>query len=186
MNYTNLTSLEILKTEDIKSVAERAFIADEVFELLSVAYANVRGGLLFSSADELVMNTSVWRVIYFQSTIVGVVIYKAKRGLKMVALALANNLTKPIKKHTKTMLSYLFKVTFSNSWMEVSEGAERFIIQNGGERYLVSNTLASKLTGKDILGYCDDGYHYKREINGVIKTKVIIGKPKFTRHILVS
>ena len=175
MNYTNLTSLEILKTEDIKSVAERAFIADEVFELLSVAYANVRGGLLFSSADELVMNTSVWRVIYFQSTIVGVVIYKAKRGLKMVALALANNLTKPIKKHTKTMLSYLFKVTFSNSWMEVSEGAERFILGIGGDRFIMPNSYASSLTGKDILDLDDDGLHYYREINGVVKRKLIIG-----------
>ncbi len=185
MNYTNLTSLEILQTEDISSMAERVYIADEVFELLRLAYANIRGGLLFASADELVMNTSRWRVIYFQSTIVGVMIYKAKRGLKMVALALSNTLSSSLKQHTKTMLSYLFKVTFAHSWMEVSEGAERFIIQNGGERYLVSNALASQLTDKDIVGYCADGYHYKREINGVIKTKVIIGKPKLCKTIFV-
>jgi len=179
MNYQNLTSLELLQTEKISSMAEKAFLADEVFSLLEDAYEHVKGGLHFASADELLAKTSVWKVIYFDASIVGVVIYKAKRGLKMVALAIADNLDRSLNFHTKTMLSYLFKITFNNTWMEVSEGAERFIVKNGGERYFVSNTLASKLTGKEILGLCDDGYHYKREINGIIKTKVIIGNPKF-------
>jgi len=178
MNYTNLILLDILKTENITSTQERAFIADDVFDILAEAYSDVKGGLLFSSVDELILDTSMWRVIYFQSTIVGVVIYKAKRGLKMVALALSAHLNTSIQKYVKSMLSYLFKLTFANTWMEVSESAERFIIRNGGERYLISNTLASKLTGKDVLSLCDDGYHYTREINGIIKTKVIVGNPK--------
>ena len=185
MNYANLTLLDILKTENITSTHERAYIADDVFELLSSAYANVKGGLLFSSIDELILKTSMWRVIYFQSTIVGVVIYKAKRGLKMVALALSTNLNKPMQKYAKTMLSYLFKITFNTTWMEVSEGAEKFIVSNGGEKYFVPNHLASKLTGKEILGYCKDGYHYTREINGVLKTKVIVGKPKLCKTLFV-
>jgi len=179
MNYTNLTSLELLQTDYITSTQERSFIADEVFDILAEAYRDVKGGLHFASPDELILKTSVWRVIYYRSTIVGVVIYKAKRGLKMVALALSSHIDSSIKRHTKTMLSYLFRITFANSWMEVSEAAERFILRNGGERYFVSNRLASQLTGKEILGYCDDGYHYTREINGVVKTKVIVGNPKF-------
>ena len=178
MNYTNLTSLGLLQTEYITSTSERVFIADDVFAILQEAYREVKGGLHFSSPDELVLKTSAWRVIYFHSTIVGVVIYKAKRGLKMVALALSSHINSSIKRHAKTMLSYLFKLTFANTWMEVSESAERFIIRNGGERYLIPNTIASKLTGKDVLSLCDDGYHYTREINGIIKTKIIVGNPK--------
>jgi len=178
MNYTNLILLDILKTENITSTQEKAFIADDVFDILAEAYSDVKGGLLFSSVDELILDTSMWRVIYFQSTIVGVVIYKAKGGLKMVALALSTHLNISIQKYAKSMLSYLFKLTFTNTWMEVSESAERFIIRNGGERYLIPNTLASKLTGKDVLSLCDDGYHYTREINGIIKTKIIVGNPK--------
>jgi hypothetical protein len=179
MKYENLVSLEMLHSESISSMAEQSFLADEVFLLLQKAYTQVKGGLHFASADELVAKTSTWRVIYFNETIVGVVIYKAKCGLKMVALAIASELEKPLKKHTKTMLAYLFKVTFNNTWMEVSEGAEQFIVKHGGAKYFLSNTFADSLTGKDIVELCDDGYHYKRMINGVLKTKVILGNPKY-------
>jgi hypothetical protein len=179
MRYKNLVMFDSLYTEKIDLMSERAFLADDVFALLQSAYQNVKGGLHFASADELVQKTALWKVIYFESTIVGVVIYKAKKGLKMVALAVATEVGRVVQKHTKKMLSYLFKITFNNTWMEVSEGAERFIIKNGGERYFVSNQMASKLTGKEIWGLCDDGYHYKRRINGVLKTKVIVGNPKF-------
>jgi hypothetical protein len=178
MKYENLVSLEMLQSESISSTAERAFLADEVFLLLQKAYRQVIGGLHFSSADELVAKTSTWKLIYCDESIVGVVIYKAKRGLKMVALAISSELSKPLQKHTKTMLAYLFKVTFNNTWMEVSEGAERFIVKHGGTKYFLSNKCAVELTGKEIVELCDDGYHYKRVINGVLKTKVILGNPK--------
>lgn len=179
MKYENLVLWEMLNTEIVNSAAERAFLADDVFSLLQTTYQNISGGLHFSSPDELVAKTSVWKIIYFEENIVGVVIYKAKKGLKMVALALSHSLSKPLKQHVKTMLSYLFKVTFNNTWMEVSEGVERFIVKNGGEKYFISNTLASRLTGKEIVGLCSDGYHYQRVINGVLKTKVMVGYAKF-------
>ena len=178
MNYKTLVDFEILKNETISSTFEKSLIADDVFNLLKEAYRDVKGGLHFSSVDDLLSKTSVWKIIYFQSSIVGVIIYKSKRGLKMVALGLSVTIDKFVSKHTKTMLSYIFKITFKNSWMEVSEGAERFIIKNGGGKYILPNTLAKNLTGKEILEFCEDGYHYKREINGVIKTKLIIGNPK--------
>jgi hypothetical protein len=179
MKYKNLVLWDMLHTDIVRSSSERAFLADDVFTLLQITYQNVLGGLHFSSADELVVNTSVWKIIYFQTTIVGVVIYKAKKGLKMVALALCHKLNKPLKQHTKTMLSYLFKVTFNNTWMEVSEAAERFIVDNGGEKYFISNTLATQLTGKEIVALCSDGYHYQRVVKGVLKTKVMVGHAKF-------
>lgn len=181
MKYENLVLWDMLYTDTVSTSFEKAFLADEIFALLHNTYKNVKGGLHFSNPDELVTNTSVWKVIYFQDTVVGVVIYKAKKGLKMVAMALSQKLNKSIKTHTRTMFSWLFKMTFNNTWMEVSEGAERFIIKNGGEKYLVPNTLASQLTGKEIIELCSDGYHYKRVINGILKTKVIIGNPKFSR-----
>ena len=179
MKFDNLVHYDFLHTEDINNSFEKALIADDVFAILKEAYTNVEGGLHFKNSDELICKTSLWRVIYYNATIVGVVVYKSKNGLKMVALALANFCSNSIKNYTKQMLSFIFKLTFNNSWMEVSEAAEKFILKNGGEKYLVPNKYAAKLTKKDILALCDDGYHYKREINGIIKTKVIIGNPKF-------
>jgi len=179
MKYENLILLDILHTEEISTLGEKVFLVDEVFALLQCAYAQVEGGLHFKDPDELLCKTSVWKVIYHDSDIVGVVIYKSKRGLKMVALALAE-LEKSLKRYTQMMLAYLFKMTFTHTWMEVSEAAERFIVKNGGSRYFVPNVLASKLTEKKILELCDDGYHYKRSINGIVKTKVIVGHPRFS------
>ena len=62
--------------------------------------------------------------------------------------------------------------------MEVSEAAEKFILKIGGNKFLISNKYAPTLTKKEIKGYENDGYHYKREIQGITKTKVIIGTPK--------
>jgi len=175
MTYQTLTNFERLATDTISSMAEKSYIADEVYSLLLKAYANVKGGLHFESADELISKTSEWRVVYLDGNIVGAIIYKAKKGLKMVAMAISDTLNYAFRTHIKTMLSYIFRLSFRNSWMEVSEGAERFILRVGGERFIMPNTLASNLTGKNILSLDDDGVHYYREINGVIKRKIIIG-----------
>lgn len=181
MKYENLVLLETLRRETISTQAERMFIVDEVFELLQNAYANVKGGLHFSSADKLLLSTNMWELIYFENTIVAVVVYKAKKGLKMVALGVAENLDFALKEHTKRMLAYLFRMTFKNTWMEVSEAAEKFIMRHGGEQYFVSNTMAKSLTGKNDIALCDDGFHYTRSINGIVKRKIIVGKPKYTK-----
>jgi len=168
---------EHLYVEEVTTLSQKSFLADEVFHLLQEAYQSVKGGLHFKDADDLLCHTSLWRIIYFEETIVGVVVYKAKRGLKMVALGLAT-MNQSINSYTKSLLAHLFRLTFQNTWMEVSEGAERFIVKHGGSRYFVSNRLAQTLTGKEIVSLCDDGYHYERMINGVLKRKVIIGHPK--------
>jgi len=175
MKYENLVAFGMLESDVVVSMAEKSYIADDVYLLLHQAYTHVKGGLHFRSPDELISKTSQWRVLYLDGNIVGVIIYKAKRGLKMVAMSISDALDYSFRTHVKTMLSHIFQNTFRNSWMEVSEGAEKFILYVGGDKFLLSNTLASQLTAKNILSLDDDGIHYYREINGVIKRKVIIG-----------
>ena len=45
-------------------------------------------GLNFEDKQDLLENTSIWKVIYLDNNIIGVLIYKAKYGLKMVACAI--------------------------------------------------------------------------------------------------
>ena len=92
----------------------------------------------------------------------------------MVALALNER----FKSQAKVLLAKLFRKTIAKSWMEVSEGAEKFMLKIGLGKFRVPNKYAEKLTKKEILQLCDDGYHYIREINGVKKKKMIIGFPK--------
>ena len=89
-----------------------------------------------------------------------------------------HDIAKKIKTLTKNFIAYIFKKSFRKIWMEVSEAAEKFMIKIGGDKFLVSHKYASNLTQKEIKGYEFDGYHYKREIQGITKTKIIIGTPK--------
>jgi hypothetical protein len=164
--------------EEVRTLKDKTFIADDVYELLKKAYATVKGGLHFTNSTELITSTALWQLVYHYETLVGVIIYKAKLGLKMVAMGINHMVNKKIKRHTKKFISYIFKKSFSKIWMEVSEAAESFMLKIGGDKFLVSNKYAVDLTKKDIKEYENDGYHYKREIQGIIKTKIIIGSPK--------
>jgi hypothetical protein len=165
--------------ETISLTRDKVYIVDDIYELLYESYKSVKGGLHFSSKDELITKTDRWKVIYFDAKIVGVIIYKAKKGLKMVAMGIHSNIEKPLRNFTKQILVQIFQFTFSHTWMEVSEGAEKFILNNGGNKFLIPNSLAVQLTGKEILGLCDDGYHYKRVINGIVKTKLMVGTARY-------
>jgi len=179
MTYSKLLTETHLYYETITATRDKVYIVDDIYDILYTSYKNVKGGLHFSSKDELIIKTDAWRVIYYDAKIVGVVIYKAKQGLKMVAMGIHTIIEKNMRYIAKQTLINIFKFTFSHTWMEVSEAAEKFILKNGGDNFLLPNRLAQQLTGKKILELCEDGYHYKREINGIIKTKVMIGTPKY-------
>jgi len=178
MTNSKLLFTQNINIETITLDSEKVFIVDEVYSILENAYRDVKGGLHFQSCDDLLLNTAMWKVIYSDTTIVGVIIYKAKQGLKMVAMGLSSNLKRSYNNIVKQTLVHLFKLTFSYTWMELSEGAEKFILKHGGSKYILPNHLAKELTKKEIIELCDDGVHYKRVIKGVVKTKIIVGNPK--------
>jgi len=178
MTNSKLLFTQNINIETITLKSEKAFIVEDVYSILEDAYKSVKGGLHFTSYDDLLLNTTMWKVIYSDATIVGVIIYKAKQGLKMVAMGLSTKLTKHYQRIIKKTLASLFQLTFSYTWMELSEGAEKFILKHGGSKYILPNHLARELIKKEIVTLCDDGVHYKRVINGVLKTKIIVGKPK--------
>ena len=174
MTLKTLETAGIVYVEELRKIEEKIFIVDEVYALLEKAYSSVKGGLHFSGKDDLILTTDLWRLIYNGTKLIGIVIYKAKRGLKMVALGVHED----FKTEAKAVLSKMLKRTIAKSWMEVSENVEHFMLKLGCEKFRLQNSCAAALTQKEILSLCDDGYHYVREINGIRKTKVIIGFPK--------
>jgi len=176
MTYKTSLLAEHIYTETITNMYDKLFIVDDVYTLLAKAYENVAGGFLFANKDELIIKTDTWEVFYYEGNVIGVVLYKAKKGLKMVALAIDSS-SKHLQNYAKKMMSCFFKLTFSKTWMEVSEAAEKFIRKHGGEQFLIPSIYAKELLGKDV-ELCNDGFHYTRVINGIVKTKVIIGTPQ--------
>jgi hypothetical protein len=133
--------------------------------------------LNFSDKYDLLENTSIWKVIYFDNNIIGILVYKAKHGLKMVACAINEN----YKNIAKKRLISIFKKNFSKTWMEISEGLERFILNiSVAKRFIINNSNAKDILNKSIQ-LCNDQFHYIRQINGVNKTKILVGTPNYSK-----
>ena len=158
----------------IKRTETKEKYLDSVYAILEESYSHVEGGLNFENKEDLLVNTSVWKLIYFGEQLIGVVVYKAKLGLKLVALGLV----KVYKELAKKRLYRLLRTSLTKTWMEISEGFEAFVLKiKGVEEFVHPCSLAQVFTQKQIIEQCSDGVHYKREINGVIKTKLIVGTP---------
>lgn len=179
MNYTTLIQTGLLQSENISALSEKIFIVEDVYSILFNAYKNVEGGLHFKDKDELLLKTNLWKIIYLDAEIVGVLIYKAKKGLKMVAIGLSSFLSKDLQHSVKKMLASIFQLTFASTWMEISEGVERFVLKYVGKNFFIKNEQAQLLTGKEIVSLDDDSYHYYRIINGILKRKIMIGTANF-------
>ena len=175
MNLKTLEFTNIVYVEEVRKIGDKILIVDDIFDILKNAYSGVTGGLHFKDKDDLLLSTDLWRIIYMDTEPIGVIIYKAKFGLKMVALGLSNK----FRKEAKAILARVLRETLSRTWMEVSEGMEKFMLKLGCEKFFIPNIYAEKLTKKNIIKLCDDGYHYIREINGIPKRKVIVGFPKY-------
>ncbi len=156
----------------IKRTETKEKYLDSVHAILEDSYSKVEGGLNFENKQDLLKNTSVWKLMFCSGKLIGVVVYKSKFGLKLVALGLV----KAYKELAIKRLYRLLKTNLTKTWMEISEGFEKFVLKISGiENFVHHNAVAGSFTQKYIVEQCSDGVHYKREINGVIKTKLIVG-----------
>ena len=165
------------KTLKLENLVDKAHYASEVFVLLKEAYSKVEGGLLFEDESDLIANSSLWKLaVTKRGEILAVAVFKPKHGQKLVAMAAD---TKNGGDIAKEALAMILKNSLSRAWMEVSEGAEHFIMkQCGGEQFLMHCSVAQEYIGKAIKEV-GDGYHYIREIAGIPKTKIVLGTPGY-------
>lgn len=152
---------------------EKTKFSRQIWNLLTQAYQNVKGGLHFDSIDHLVDSSSQWRLSVVGGEVVAAVIFKAKKGLKITAFCLNTN----FYSLGKSELILIIKNSLKTGWIEVSEAAEKFIMTYcDGTRYIVNNILANGLLDKDIV-LNSDGYHYSRTVQNTFKEKLIVGTP---------
>lgn len=147
--------------------------SNQVWELLYDAYKNVKGGLQFSSIEDLINTTNQWKIVMLNNKIMAITIYKIKIGIKIVAFA-AN---KKYKKFSISSLIKLLNKELLTSYIEISEKAEEFIFKYCKKALIIPNIFVQKILSKDI-ELCVDGIHYKREINGIVKEKILVGTIK--------
>ncbi len=143
--------------------------AAEVWDLLQASYANAGGFKSASSVAELIDDSGLWKLVTRDGKVTAVSIYKDKFGRKGIASGTDGS--------TQGKKDYLMikgeDIKLKRSWSEVSGAPEKIMTRLGAKP--IPNKYAQALTGKHILNYNDDGFHYTRLIAGHPHEKVIMG-----------
>lgn len=152
--------------------------AAQVWSILVDSYAQVSGGLHYESLNELIQDTQRWRLVVRHGEVVALTLFKSKRGWKLVAMAACRSQGK----RARQALKRLIQADLPRCWMELSERAEAFVLRHcGGQHFVVHASLASDLLGKPVSDNVADGFHYQREVCGLLKSKMIVGTPQFLK-----
>ena len=162
-----------IKVKPVKEQKDKKHYVNTVWEILNAGYKHVKGGLHFKSKQELIEKTEMWKLIIYRGEVVAVTVYKAKKGLKLVAMSVGNKFRDIAVK----LLGEVIQRDLKQCWMELSEAAERFVMNLGGAKYVLPNYVAEKVLGKQVEPV-GDGVHYVREIMGVKKEKILLGTVK--------
>jgi len=148
---------------------EKAKHVDKVWDMLHKSYEKIGGFKSAGSKEELIKDSSIWKLYKKNGQIRTAAIYKDKHGRKSIAKATDG---------TQYGKDGVYKITGEDmkrkrAWAEVSGAMEHIALKMGGK--YVDNKHASKLTGKEILHHHDNGVHYDRMIAGHKHTKAIVG-----------
>lgn len=162
-----------VKIKTLTSKEQKDQYINDVWQVLLEGYKNVKGGLHFKSKIELIEKTHIWKAICYEGRVIGVTVYKIKKGLKLVALSVGTK----FRDVAVVALKKVVKRDLKQCWMELSEAAEKFVLKLGGDKYVISNHVVEKILGKYV-NPVDDGVHYVREIMGIKKEKIMIGTVK--------
>lgn len=166
MNFTT-------KTLTLKRNTQKTKYIEMVWKLLVDGYRDVEGGLFFENQETLLKNTVQWKIIIYKEKIIAVTIYKKKKGLKLVALTVSK--LHKYKNIALDALSALIKKDLKSCWMELSEGAEKFVMKFAKE-YVIPNNLVAHILDKTV-ELNEDGVHYLRVIKNIKKEKILLGTP---------
>lgn len=155
----------------------------QVWQLLVASYARVNGGLNYASAEQLMATSACWKLALDGDRVLAVTIYKAKKGLKLVAMAVCSQ----YRDLARSALIRIIKTDLHRCWMELSEQAELFVLKHcGGHRFLIHSSLVVQLLDQQIESAELGGFHYRRTIQGHSKLKIALGTPSFMPSQVVA
>lgn len=168
---------------------DREKYAAEVFEKLQKAYAKIGGihGSGFRSAEDMIANLAMWKLVRRGDSIVAGAFYKDKAGRKRVAVFTDGTA------EGKDGLGMIIKEDFQRSFNETSGPLLKFAIKLLGvdflKKFVIPKDQVRKLLAPDEIydiesddpelkqhPYFKD-YLYARDIGGDLHTKVMFGTP---------
>ncbi len=173
-------------------VEKKRAVADEVYDLLSAAYAPIGGlhGSGFSSPEDMIRNIPFWKLYRKDGDIIAVLMYKEKSGRKVVTVC-SDGTLEGKRALAKMMLDDMLQ---NRAYCEVSGPALTFMKRQMGSdairsRAITIDRVRRVLSRDEIVPVLPEDdpdrqrhpdlaeYFYQREIGGQLHTKVMLGNP---------
>jgi prepilin-type processing-associated H-X9-DG protein len=169
-----------INLKDDMSEKEQYF--DDVVKIMQYSYKNVSGGCP-SDMEKYLKPEYFWKLVKRDGKIVAAIIYKLT-GQNRKYLLIGSDGSDKGKAAVKQMLSDDIRLVDRGAYGEVSGAVEHIATKYGCKK--IPNTVARQILsdlGKGNIAFCDgngnvnrdDGYHYKRMIQGIEKVKLMIG-----------
>lgn len=152
---------------NLTAPSQKSKYANEVWQILQKSYEKIGGFKSVDTLEELIHDTGLWKLSKRNGRIVAVAIYKDSYGRKSIASGTDGS---PQGKHDYFLIKNE-DIKFKRAWAEVSGPVEKIMQKSGAQP--LPNKFAEVLTGKKVLNFNSDGYHYTRIIGGHPHEKII-------------
>src|ERR1700741_3909740 len=127
-----------------------------VWDLLQQSYAPAGGFHSAASPEELITKSGLWKLMRRDGKITVAAIYRDQNGRKSIAAG-----TDGSQQGKKDYMAIKnADVSMNRAWAEVSGAPEKILLRSGAKP--IPAKFAPLLTGKEIVEYNPDGFHYTR------------------------
>lgn len=159
-----------LNKEDMKPYA------DEVWKMLQKTYEYCGGMAGMDSVDQLIDETTMWKLVRKNNKIVAGIFYSDKRGGRKACYACNDGTELGIQSLKKIMIEDNL-LPDRQAWGEYSGKAVSTMF-NQGAMPVPASIAKEIMKDKEFLEIKSDGYYYTRKIGGHPHTKLMMGNPK--------
>lgn len=150
--------------------------ADDVWKILVRSYEYCGGMAGMDSPEQLIDETSMWKLVRRDGKIVACIVYTDKRGGRKACYAGSDG----SEQGTKDLLKIMNEDSLlpdREAWGEYSGKAASTMIKQGATP--VPASIAKEvMKDKKFLEIKPDGYYYTRNIGGHPHTKIMMGYPR--------
>lgn len=157
--------------------SDKKLYVDTVWKMLYDSYKEIGGlkGSGYSSKEDMIQNIPFWKIIKKDNEIKAVIMYKDKKGRKLVALATDQS------PEAKILITKTMREEFTRSYFEISHGLRSFIMKKLPDLYKrflirVDDAIEKGLLDSNEITKIDE-YTYDRLIGKTHIEKNMLGTP---------
>ena len=169
MNEITITNLLLERFVNLHNPEQMSKYIDVVWQILQDSYAEIGGFKSATDKEDLMRKAGLIKLVTKDGRVVAVKVYKDELGRKSIAGG-----TDGSNEGKKWFMKICEEdIKLNRSWGEVSGKMEHIMLKRGSVP--IPSSMVAYILGKPIHSYDPDGYHYTREIQGELHTKLMIG-----------